>query len=106
MMLISSIEAEDALFPIEMGQKIKDSLLRIYAQGETISKDVVYLLLINCDKLAAKDRGLLEIKISGHIPTGLNDYRFSAFTNIHFEIVDADKIKTKYGITCTTIQQH
>ena len=27
---------------MEMGQKIKDSLLRKYAQGETITKNVVY----------------------------------------------------------------
>jgi len=104
-MLIASIEDKDAIFPLQMGQKIKDSLLRAYAQGEKINKDVIYLLLINCDKLAEKERGLLATKISGHIPTGLNDNRrFSNFSNIRFEIVDARKIKSCYGINCTAMQ--
>ena len=101
-MLSAAIEKKDAIFPIKMGQKLKDSLLRKYAQGEKISKKVVYLLLINFDKFTPHERGLLEVKISGHIPTGLNNCRFSEFTNVHFEIVDVHKMLT-YGINCTPI---
>lgn len=48
-----------------------------------------------------KERGLLQDKISGYIPTGLNDAKYGAFTNIVFEAVDAERLQF-YGITCTT----
>jgi len=101
-MLSTAIEKNETVFPIKMGQKFKDSLLRKYALGEKISKKVVYLLLINFDKFTPHERGLLEVKISGHIPTGLNNSRFNEFTNVHFEIVDVHKMLT-YGINCTPI---
>jgi len=43
----------------------------------------------------------LQDKISGYIPTGLNDAKYGAFTNIVFEAVDAERLQF-YGITCTT----
>ncbi|MDR1320022.1 MAG: hypothetical protein LBK56_01140 [Gracilibacteraceae bacterium] len=86
-------------FCLEMGEKIKDSLLRQYAQGIILAKELKYLLLINLDVLGAAERGRLKAKISGHIPTGLNDTRFTAFTSISFELVTAEQLKT-HGIVC------
>ena len=104
-MLVSAAEDEKSVFCLEMGEKIKDSLLRKYSAGESFSKTVVYLLFINLDKLGAFERGLLMIKINGHVPTGLNDERFSAFTEILFDLVNAEELK-KYGVICTaTCQQ-
>ena len=99
-MLVASVTDYIAFFPMDMGQKIKDSLLRKYAQGDKITKNIVYLLLINLDKLGASERLKLYDKIVGYIPTGLNDSRYSAFTNITFDIVDIKGI-AKYGVTCS-----
>ena len=98
--LIAAVESKEAVFPIKMGSKIKDSLLRKFAMGEKLSKKVIYLLLVNLDGLGTYERGLLMTKISGHVPTGLSERRFSAFTSIAFDLVNAEQLK-KYGIICT-----
>ena len=89
-------------FPVKMAQKLKDSLLRRYAQGESLNKSVVFLLLINMNALTPRERTVLYDKIRGHIPTGLKNSQFSAFNSVTFELVNANQIKT-YGIICTTI---
>jgi len=91
---------EGSAFTSEIGQKIKDSLLRKYAFGEQITKDIKYLVLINLDNLGTRERGRLKEKISGHIPTGLNAKDYGSFVSINFDLVDANQLK-KYGITCT-----
>ncbi len=100
-MLISADKEKNAAFCVKMGMKIKDSLLRHYASGETFAKKVVYLLLINLDNLGENERGRLKEKISGHVPSGLNHSRFGAFTEISFKLVNAEQLKT-YGICCST----
>ena len=90
---------EKAVFNLEMGEKIKDSLLRKYSLGEKITKKVVYLLMINLDKLGEFERGLLKERISGHVPIGLNESRFREFTNISFDLVNSEQLKS-YGIIC------
>jgi hypothetical protein len=92
--------AKKSVFALEMGGKIKDSLLNLYAKGESFTKNVVYLLFINCDALMAAERQRLFDKIRGHIPTGLNNNdRFTAFKEIKFKPVNVEKLK-KYGIIC------
>ena len=98
-MLIAAVTEENAVFALEMGVKIKDSLLRIFAEGNVFAKKVIYLLLINLDQLGEFERGLLKAKISGYIPTGLNDSRFSAFTEITFDLVNTNQLM-QYGIAC------
>ena len=100
-MLTEKDEHENLIFAIEMGGKIKDSLLRKFAEGYRYAKPVKYLLLINLDGLGTHERGRLKEKIRGHIPTGLNDNRFCKFTNILFDLVNAEKLKS-YGIVCAT----
>ena len=102
-MLVSAVTEKKSVFCLEMGEKIKDSLLRKYSLGAAFDKKVVYLLLINLDKLSAFERGLLMTKISGHIPTGLNEDRFSAFSEISFDLVNAEKIR-QYGISCSAVR--
>ena len=98
-MLIAAGKERKAVFNLEMGEKIKDSLLRRYAEGSVFTKKVMYLLFIHHDELGAYDRGFLKTKISGHVPTGLNDARFNSFTEISFDLVNAEKLM-KYGIVC------
>ena len=100
-MLLDAGRAEESVFALKMGAKIKDSLLRLYAQGDTFTKDVVYLLFINFDDLKAAERQLLFDKIRGQIPTGLNNDRFIAFQDIKFRLVDAEKLR-RYGVICTS----
>ena len=98
-MLISAGTEKKSLFAIEMGQKIKDSILRKYAMGEKICKKVIYLLVINLDKLGEFERGLLSSKISGYIPSGLNDNRFAAFSSIAFYLINPEQLDA-FGIKC------
>jgi len=98
-MLIAAATEKKSTFRVEMGEKIKDSLLRYYALGKTFTKNVDYLLVINLDKLGEFERGMLKAKISEHVLRGLNDGRFTAFTEISFDLVNAEQLKFR-GITC------
>jgi len=100
-MLKEVVRDKKHIFSVQMGAKIKDSLLRWYAEGQSFNKKVVYLLFINLDLLGETERGILRAKISGHVPTGLNNIRFTAFREIQFDLVNADQLM-KYGIMCTT----
>jgi len=100
-MLIAAGTEKKAVFNLEMGEKIKDSLLRKYAEGYTFEKSVKYLLFINLDILNASRRRLLYNKINGHVPTALNDKRFHAFKKISFDLVNAEQLRNLYGIACT-----
>ena len=95
----SSLRGE--IFCLRIGQNIKDSLLRKYALSECITKKIMYLIFINLDGLGQKERRRLKEKLHGYVPTGLNIDEYSAFTNISYDIVNAEQIKI-YGITCTT----
>ena len=97
--LKSAIDGDESVFVLEMGEKIKDSLLRRYAEGGMFTKKTMYLLFINSDKLGEFERGLLKAKISGHVPTGLNNARFKFFNEISFDLVNANRL-IQYGITC------
>ncbi len=90
--LISASREKNNVFCIEMGVKIKDSLLRCYASGKKFTKKVVYLLFFNLDQLGAFENGLLKEKISGHVPGGLNGSRFGEFTAISFELANAEQL--------------
>lgn len=98
---VSSLE--NTHFCMEMGAKIKDSLLRRYALGKEFTKNVMYLLLINLDVLGEQDRRELYDRIRNHIPSGLNDEKYKKFTRIRFDLVSVKQIK-QYGINCTVIQ--
>jgi len=98
--LIAAVKNKKSIFTVEMGAKIKDSLLRKYSLGEQFSKRIVFLLFINFDVFSEIERGRLMAKISGHIPTGLNEPRFPAFTSVSFDLVNAGQLKN-YGIICT-----
>jgi hypothetical protein len=94
--------AQRSLYALEMGSKIKDSLLSCYAEGNQFTKDVIYLLFINLD-IEPRERRLLYERIKGYVPTGLNEEHFTAFKNIEFELVNAEILKEKYGIACKAI---
>ena len=99
MLLLAGLK-DESVFALKMSSKMKDSLLRIYAEGGSFAKNVIYLLFIHLDKLSAEERGRLKLKISGHIPTGLNNDRFTAFGKISFKLVDVQLLK-RYCIICT-----
>ena len=100
-MLLNAGRAEETIFAIKMGSKIKDSLLSLYAKGNVFTKNVVYLLFINFDDLKAAERQLLFDRICGQIPTGLNNDLFTAFKEIKFKLVNAERLR-KYGVICTS----
>ena len=86
---------KDASFPLEIGMKLKDSLLKRYAEAKPISKNMKFLLIIKFSSFKVNERRKLYERIKGYIPTGLNGY--SAFTNISFEMPQIDELKSKYG---------
>jgi hypothetical protein len=98
-MLLCAMREKPSRFCMKIGEKLKDSLLRQYALGENFDKRVEYLLFINFDGLTAQERGVLQKKIEGHIPTGLNKERFTAFKTVSFKIVDKTKLQNQYKIT-------
>jgi hypothetical protein len=101
-MLVEAGTVKKSVFALEMGAKIKDSLLRRYASGIPFSKKVLYLLFIHLDKLAPRERGHLAEKINGHVPRGLNSSQFEAFTELDFDLVDAEGLE-QYGIVATPL---
>jgi hypothetical protein len=102
-MLLEAIDyKEKSVFVLEMGMKIKDSLLRLYAEGQPFTKEVVYLLFINFDRLPQRSRRMLLNRIGGCVPTGLREDRFTSFSKIKFDIVDVTGL-SEYGIACEAI---
>ena len=94
---------KNAAFPLEVGMKIKDSLLKRYAQAKPFSKKIVFLLVIKFSFLKANERRKLYEHIRGYVPTGLNGY--PAFNSISFEMPRIDEIKNKYGFDVTMIER-
>jgi len=94
---------EYAAFPLEIGMKVKDSLLRRYAQAKSFSKEIVFLLVIklSSSKFKPNERRNLYDRVSGYIPTGLNDSKYMAFKSIFFDIVLVDELQSKYGFDVT-----
>jgi hypothetical protein len=82
---------KDASFPLEIGMKVKDSLLKRYAQAKSFSKKIVFLLVIKLSSLKANERERLYNRVRGYIPTGLNGY--PAFSNISFEMPRIDELQ-------------
>jgi len=92
---------KDASFPRDIGMKVKDSLLRRYAQAESFSKKILFLLVIKLSSLKANERERLYKRVSGYIPTGLNGY--PAFSNISFEMPRIDELQSNYGFDVTVL---
>jgi hypothetical protein len=89
----------NAAFPLEIGMKIKDSLLKKFVEGGTFSKPIVVLLIIKLDRLNTKQRKRLFSKIAGYVPTGLNK-GYERFSRIKFEIPKMSDTE-QYGFTVT-----
>ncbi len=104
-MLIAAGTEKKSLFCIEMGVKLKDSLLSKYSLGEKITKKIIYLLLINLDKLGERERGLLALRINGHVPKKLNRSKFQKYPEVSFELVNIKKLFENYGVLCSEKQQ-
>jgi hypothetical protein len=94
----------DAVFPLDIGTKIKDSLLRKYADGYSFTKPVIALLIMKQSEILAEQRLKLFDRIKGHIPTGLNNLTFANFTNIMFDMPKISDTE-KYGFTVTEQRQ-
>jgi hypothetical protein len=89
----------DAAFPLEIGMKFKDSLLKKYAEGYVFSKPIIALLIVKLDRLNAKQRQRLFNKTAGYVPTGLNKGH-GQFSRIEFKISQISDTE-QYGFTVT-----
>jgi hypothetical protein len=84
-------------FPRVIGTKIKDSLLRKYAEGHCFTKPVIALLIMKQSELLAAQRLYLYDRILGRVPTGLNK-NFSHFSSIKFDMPEISDTE-KYGFS-------
>jgi hypothetical protein len=87
----------NAMFPLEIGMKVKDTLLKLYADGISFDKPVKFLLLIRLAKLEPNDRERLLTWIMKYIPTGLK--QSSNFTSIGFDMPTFAEFYDTYGFS-------
>jgi hypothetical protein len=90
----------DSAFPLEIGMKIKDTLLRKFSEGCEFDKPIIFLLVTKLDSLEPNDRLNLYEKIRGYIPTGLNGNSKFQF-GIKFDMPTFEELSEKYGINAT-----
>ncbi|GHU82582.1 hypothetical protein FACS189468_6950 [Spirochaetia bacterium] len=89
-----------AAFPLEMGMKFKDSMLRWLASGNEFSKPIALLLVMNLSTLfQSREIELLRRRIAGYIPEGMNvqPERFPKMTNVFFDMVNVAEDQLRYG---------
>jgi hypothetical protein len=93
-----------AAFPLEMGMKFKDSLLRWLASGNELRKPVILLLVINPpSKLKPNERMKLINRINGYIPIGINakPERYPKMKPVFFDMPTVADVKERYGFSVT-----
>jgi hypothetical protein len=90
-----------AAFPLEIGMKFKDSMLRWLATGNEFSKPIVLLLVANLPAMfQSRDIERLRRRIAGYIPEGVNTQleRFPKMTNLFFDMMNVADVQSRYGI--------
>jgi hypothetical protein len=87
----------EAAFPLEIGMKIKDTLLKKFSEGAKFDKPIIFILINKFDILEPNERINLYERISGYIPTGLKGN--SKFAHgIKFDMPSFYDLENKYGI--------
>jgi hypothetical protein len=89
-----------AALPLEIGMKLKDSLLRYYARSGKFTAEVKFLFIINSVELKSRERIKLAERVAGYVPNGLNSDKYPSFSKISFDMPLIDGIKEKYGFEC------
>ena len=95
-----------AAFPLEMGMKFKDSLLRWFATGRSFTKPIALLLVVNPPKsFQARDRERLVRKINGYIPSGMNNKtdKYPKITSMFFDMPTVNEVQERYGFSVSVI---
>jgi hypothetical protein len=100
------IQSNQTKFPLEIGMKVKDSLLQQYALGKIFTKPIHFILILQASNLAAKERIRLFEKIRGYVPTGLNCNDFQNFTSIIFHLQTITEFQEKYDQFITITEDH
>jgi hypothetical protein len=89
-------------FPLEIGMKVKDTLLKQFASSFSFEKPVKFLLVIKMAKLEPSERTTLYEWTQKYIPAGLK--KSPQFTSIEFDITSPDEMESQYGFG-VTVQQ-
>jgi hypothetical protein len=93
-----------AAFPLEMGMKFKDSLLRWLASGKDFGKPIALLLVISPQEaMKPKSRLKLIKRISGYVPRGMNAVpeRYPRINTMFFDMPTVREAGELYGINVT-----
>jgi hypothetical protein len=89
-----------AAFPLEMGMKFKDSILRWLASGNDFHKPIILLLIINPPKeLKARDRERIIRQIRGYIPSAMTTEQFPRITSVFFDMQTPDEVSKYYNFS-------
>jgi hypothetical protein len=91
-----------AAFPLEMGMKFKDSLLRWLASGNEFSKPIALLLVMNLpDMFQSRDLERLKRHVAGYIPEGVNTQleRFPKMAKVFFDMLSIADADSRYGFS-------
>jgi hypothetical protein len=91
-----------AAFPLEIGMKFKDSMLRWLASGNEFSKPIALLLVMNLPPtFQSRDIEHLRQRIEGYIPEGVNTQleNFPKLTKVFFDILNVADIQSRYGFS-------
>jgi hypothetical protein len=88
----------EAAFPLEIGMKVKDTLLRKFSEGMNFDKKVIFLLVIKSEKLQPGERNTLYESIkTSYIPTGING-NTNFKHGIKFDMPTLADLERKYKI--------
>jgi hypothetical protein len=88
----------EAAFPLEIGMKVKDTLLKQFADSLSFEKPVKFLLLIKMSKLEPSERTTIYEWTRKYIPTGLK--KSPKFTSIDFDLTSPSEMQSQYGFEC------
>ncbi|GHV79040.1 hypothetical protein AGMMS49944_08310 [Spirochaetia bacterium] len=91
-----------AAFPLEIGMKFKDSMLRWLASGNEFTKPIALLLIVNLPTLfQSRDIELLRRRITGYIPDGINTQleQFPKMTKVFFDMMNVAEGRLRYGVS-------
>jgi hypothetical protein len=92
---------EWAAFPLIMGMKFKDSLLRWLASGQEFTKPVALLLVMNPPaELKARERERLGRRIEGCIPIAMNNKpdQYPKLNSMFFDMPTLAEAQERYGL--------
>jgi len=91
-------KSERSVFQGNILRKLKDTLLRMLAFGERLSKPVIYILLLEYGDLGFNQRRLLFEQINSNIPK-FSESEYTSIHSVKFGLCDKTEYEARYGLS-------